>query len=483
MALPLTDYSTNRQHAVPQNIMSVEFKLIGSMTVRQFVYAATGIIGAYLIYSSQIPFIFKWPLVVIVAFAGIGFAFLPVQDRGMDIWIRNFMFAISRPTLRIWEKEPLPPNFLLSDYATALRNEVVVVAPAASRAKLMEYLQESKPLHAKNKLDVAEELFLEHLNFSAPTPQKTITTVVGGASLNVPLPSPIPAVAGRALKVETPQPAPPLYLPPRPTPTAVPTSNMLSSAKTSITEQVVDLKNLVDKIRHKPAGVLFELPKTVPLPPKTEEEVPPLLQAELKKLEIETHAAESAALAKKVEEKKQQEQMAKELEEMKQTIGNQRSEVGNLQDRGLKLDTEIRDSKLESNNLTSNIQHPRPTSNFQPPTSNPRPQPAAREITEEVTTAKNVSLTTTPNVINGVVKDATGKLLQGVIVIVKDEFGSPVRALKTNDLGQFVVSTPLPNGKYHVTVSQATKSFATMEVVTDGRVLLPLAFTSRDFNK
>jgi len=29
---------TNKQHAVPQNIMDVEFKLIGDLTMRQFAY-------------------------------------------------------------------------------------------------------------------------------------------------------------------------------------------------------------------------------------------------------------------------------------------------------------------------------------------------------------------------------------------------------------------------------------------------------------
>lgn len=452
MALPLTDYSTNKQHAVPQNIMSVEFKLIGSMTVRQFVYAAIGVIGAYLLYASSVPGLFKWPLVVIVGLGGVGFAFLPIEDRGLDIWIRNFLFAISRPTLRIWKKEPLPPAFLLSDYATALKNEVVVVAPTNSRAKLMEYLGESKTVRPKNKLDLAEELFLEHLKFEAGPKTTTITTTTTGNVSNQ---------QGRAIKIETEVRQPELYLPQKKQTTE---PAVAIRPKTNLTDQVVDLKNLVEKIRHKsgqPRGVLFELPAPTATIKTTEEEVPPLMQAELKKLELETKAAEAASLAKKEEERKKQEQMAKEFAEMKQTISNQLSEI-------------------KGPGLVS----PLPSTGSSPaPTKSPLAMgEKPKEVAETIKTEKDITLSELPNVVNGVVKDPTGKMLQGVVIIVKDEVGEPVRALKTNELGQFIISTPLPNGKYQVTASQPPKRFATMEIIADGRILPPLSFTSKETN-
>ena len=99
---------------------------------------------------------------------------------------------------------------------------------------------------------------------------------------------------------------------------------------------------------------------------------------------------------------------------------------------------------------------------------------AAVEIVEEANVDRSHSLTNTPNVINGIVKDPQGKLIQGAIVIVKDATGDPLRALKTNDLGEFVVSTPLPNGKYRVTASLPGSKFATMEVF-DG---VPVSFAA-----
>ncbi|EKD95056.1 MAG: hypothetical protein ACD_25C00081G0001, partial [uncultured bacterium] len=117
--MPLADMpQSNKQHAVPQNVMSVDFKLIGDLTMRQFAYVFIAGILAYLSYVFFIG-IFRWPLVFLIAFMGIGFAFIPVQERGMDEWIVNFFKAMYMPTQRIWKKEPtIPSAFMYDDLAT-----------------------------------------------------------------------------------------------------------------------------------------------------------------------------------------------------------------------------------------------------------------------------------------------------------------------------------------------------------------------------
>lgn len=68
-------------------------------------------------------------------------------------------------------------------------------------------------------------------------------------------------------------------------------------------------------------------------------------------------------------------------------------------------------------------------------------------------------LTTTPNVISGIIKDSNGSLLPNLIVTVKDKEGVPVRALKTNKLGQFAASTPLASGVYLIEVEDPKQTF------------------------
>jgi len=73
-----------------------------------------------------------------------------------------------------------------------------------------------------------------------------------------------------------------------------------------------------------------------------------------------------------------------------------------------------------------------------------------------------------------VVRDSSGNVLSDILILVKNSRGDTVRALKTNSLGQFVVSTPLPNGSYTVEVSSSNKTdltFAIIPVEVKGEII------------
>ncbi len=86
-------------------------------------------------------------------------------------------------------------------------------------------------------------------------------------------------------------------------------------------------------------------------------------------------------------------------------------------------------------------------------------------------TEKYVVLTETANIINGVVTDATGNYLEGVVVVVDNKEGLPVRALKTNKLGQFLAATPLQNGTYTITLEKDNLNFDVLQIELSGEVL------------
>lgn len=85
-----------------------------------------------------------------------------------------------------------------------------------------------------------------------------------------------------------------------------------------------------------------------------------------------------------------------------------------------------------------------------------------------------LSLTSIPNIINGIVTDSQGSYLEGAIVIAHDKDGLPVRALKTNKLGQFVAATPLPDGLYNLTIEKENLIFDALQADLKGQVLKPL---------
>lgn len=100
---------------------------------------------------------------------------------------------------------------------------------------------------------------------------------------------------------------------------------------------------------------------------------------------------------------------------------------------------------------------------------------AARVVAPQPAVGKMApSLTSAPNVINGILKDAGGLLLSSVIIVVKDDTGQPVRALKSNKIGRFAISTPLPNGTYTMELESSNHNFDIIQVEMKGKVLPPI---------
>lgn len=93
-------------HPIPQNVTSFQFKLVGNMTLKQFLYLAVGVGLAYLLFvtaAAKFPIV-AWPIIVISALSGVAFAFLPIGSRPLDHWLAAFLKAIYSPTKRTWKK-------------------------------------------------------------------------------------------------------------------------------------------------------------------------------------------------------------------------------------------------------------------------------------------------------------------------------------------------------------------------------------------
>lgn len=92
-------------HPIPQDITGFQFKLIGKMTIKQFVYVAIGAVFAWLFFFIlSAPVIIKLPLAFVSITLGIVIAFVPVDGRPMDLMIKNFITALLAPTQFIYQK-------------------------------------------------------------------------------------------------------------------------------------------------------------------------------------------------------------------------------------------------------------------------------------------------------------------------------------------------------------------------------------------
>lgn len=87
-----------------------------------------------------------------------------------------------------------------------------------------------------------------------------------------------------------------------------------------------------------------------------------------------------------------------------------------------------------------------------------------------------------PNLINGIVKDPRGNILPNILIEVKDKEGNPVRAFKTNNLGQFAAATSLANGVYTLTFEDPNNihKFTTVEITAQGEPINPMTIVSTD---
>jgi len=95
-----------KQHAIPQNVLDVEFKLFTKFTLKEFAYLAIGVgfggLMLYLTVGGEIPKIIGIPVFLLSSIAGIFLALVPINDQPADKFIQSYIKAITNPTQRVW---------------------------------------------------------------------------------------------------------------------------------------------------------------------------------------------------------------------------------------------------------------------------------------------------------------------------------------------------------------------------------------------
>ena len=86
---------------------------------------------------------------------------------------------------------------------------------------------------------------------------------------------------------------------------------------------------------------------------------------------------------------------------------------------------------------------------------------------------------TIPNTISGQIIDTQGKIVEGAILEIRDAAGRPVRALKTNMLGHFMIATPLLDGNYEIIIEKDGLTFDTVTFETRGEIIPPIAIRAK----
>ena len=163
------------QHSIPRQITSFEFKLIGFMTLKQFLYLVIfGPLG-YIVYV-----IFPIPLLnillgIAVGAFGVALAFIPINDRPLEVWIRNVWKRLTSPTQYMYHKHNSPISVFQNLYYVSDPHHVM--AHIESQKMLTAYLVKTRQTMQPNQQKKQVQHFFQmpglSQNVIPPTPTQS----------------------------------------------------------------------------------------------------------------------------------------------------------------------------------------------------------------------------------------------------------------------------------------------------------------------
>lgn len=445
------------QHPIPQDVTGFQFKLIGSMTVKQFGYVAVGVITAVILYYLPLQgawaIIFKLFFIPLIGSSGFIVAFVPIEGRPIDLMATNFAKAIFSPNQYVYRKVGRHFVFSTVTITTVQKQATPTTAGPAqtrqqhddsNREQRLQSLLLNSQGRVKNDLDQKEVAFLKKFAAVPVAPpvatQARATTLKAGPTV-VMHPAP-------ALTKQTPVVTPPVAAH---TPTIVHTQPVVPPLVA-------------------PIAAVKPQPTTTPSPAQVQKETPEDL------MKKETALVQQLAVAKQEESAKH---TPEELSVAHKKVQTLEKEVQEIHQQKEALEQEL--IRLKSQ-LAIQKGTPAPIQQPVAPTPNIDPQ-HVREVSQAVT--KKVGLPhipDTPNVVVGIVKDPRGNVLPNILVEVKDKDENPVRAFKTNALGQFASATPLSQGMYTIELEDPKKqhTFNVIQITANNQIMLPIEIISQD---
>lgn len=92
------------QFQVPQNI-DMEDKIIGPLTLIQFLYLLVGGIVDYLLFLALGSSVIFWIIGLPIAIFALSLAFLKIQDQPLSHFVKAGLVYLSRPKIRLWSRK------------------------------------------------------------------------------------------------------------------------------------------------------------------------------------------------------------------------------------------------------------------------------------------------------------------------------------------------------------------------------------------
>ena len=487
------------QHLVPQHIASFEFKLFGNLTIRQFVTLAIPASVGGIIFFSGVPDIIRYPLSGLFVGFGLLIALVPFGGRPFHKWILAFFKAILSPTQRIWIKEEKIPEFLeVITSIVPVTFQITQNFDEKSREKLLAFLKTLPKAGTQSSLDVSEQLALQnlHLDWRGKTAEGKLpppivwpsdydlTSKTSAFADSLPQIDHEPTTAATAKAKPSYQGKPTIL--PKISPHAKP--YVLSGIESRLSGQQ-DFKPK----SHLASETNFATENIIPI--VTPDMHIKLLHGIGKVRVRKLHFAPPADfdLSKLPVRGERQFEISKELMsrfhpsldalyQNPQAVLPKDEEKAQIKTQDTSLGRKYQESPTEQAKTGQTEPQPRSAQqqdikNSSFPTSFLQSQDQSPAILAQM--AQMVPLTNKPNVISGIVLSSQNTPLAGAILIIRDETGVPVRALKSNRLGQFLSATSLPKGNYQIEIEAENEDFEPVALVLRNEVLIPIQIRAK----
>lgn len=456
------------QHPVPQDVTNFQFKLVGDMTLKQFGLLAGGCVIAFMFYSANWHPFLRFPLALFSFIAGISFAFIPIEERPMDTWVINFFKSVYRPTQYVWKKGVNKLEMLsLTSSQTDQNKDPLSTAnlPKTDSSKdnlgkLEEYLEtlpntNLSPPESKNKSQPADD---------TEKPEDKII--------------PVTATIAPMDPVTKPQPQPPSTSP-SDTKNILSVEDLMKRRESELMNRQKTLDKVAKELEdQKPSKVVTvenlqkirDEQKTAP-----NDQAAKVISDYQKRLD-ETQSLNQAMATQMENLKKQIEQLQKQTETKEKDSALHQEKLNKLS-QNLNM---VQREKTNLNKELSSLQRQLEIANKAIPIKNNSEDIRAKFIQkDQLRQQLSSTFNLPPNTISGLIKNSQDQIIDNVIVLVKNIEGSPVRALRTNKIGQFLASTPLENGKYYIELEKEGYEFDLVEINLDGSVLSPIEIKAK----
>jgi hypothetical protein len=403
-------------HAVPQEIMSVDFKLFGNfLSLREFLFVAIGLAIAwffwFLMQKGLMPGLIAVPISFIIGGGGILIGLVPINEQPLDKWIIAYFTAIRKPTLRVWKKVGYQPNIATSD-ALVVTKDHVVTPPTQQQEVFMSAPLTKTPLQKVDSSVIAVE---KAVNSDLQQIEETLASMGQATSEHLPSLREVPEQLSQTDTI--PQ---------------TPSNDTYTLANSPTFTTVISQENTSKA----------PISGTIQITPQALERSAPGGSATSQQVQLSEGAFPPGVTV---------------LPPIQQGASQQGTPLVNSQ------------------NSPAPMQHPplQPVTGMQPvaPPSNQPTQVIViddKSINDYATTLPG--LEEKPNTINLVVKDANGLIMPGVVCVIKNAHGDPVRAAISNILGQILNNIPLKDGMYKITLTKQGYVFPEVTRNLSGKV-------------